>query len=91
LSKWNPIERGLFSQISRNWAGVPLRTWDTGLGFIRGAKTSRGLAVRAVFQPGEHPTGQKITGAEMAALNFERHTVWPTWNCTIRPRTPVSR
>ena len=28
-SKWNPIERGLFSQISCNWAGVPLRTWDT--------------------------------------------------------------
>ena len=48
-SKWNPIERSLFSQISRNWAGVPLRTWDTVLGFIRGTKTSRGLAVTAVL------------------------------------------
>jgi hypothetical protein len=28
-SKWNPIEHRLFSQISRNWAGVPLRSWDT--------------------------------------------------------------
>jgi hypothetical protein len=28
-SKWNPVEHRLFSQISRNWAGVPLRTWDT--------------------------------------------------------------
>ena len=90
-SKWNPIERGLFSQISRNWAGVPLRTWDTVLGFIRGTKTSRGLAVRAVLQPGEYPTGQKITDAEMAALNLEHHAVCPTWNYTIRPRTPVSR
>ena len=27
-SKWNPIERSLFSQLSCNWAGVPLRTWD---------------------------------------------------------------
>ena len=51
-SKWNPIERGLFSQISRNWAGVPLRTWDTVLGFIRGTTTRRGLAVRAVLRAG---------------------------------------
>ena len=28
-SKWNPIEHRLFSQISLNWAGKPLRTWDT--------------------------------------------------------------
>jgi Rhodopirellula transposase DDE domain len=34
-SMWNPIEHRLFSQISRNWAGVPLRTWDTLLAFIR--------------------------------------------------------
>jgi Rhodopirellula transposase DDE domain len=27
-SKWNPIERRLFSHISNNWVGVPLRTWD---------------------------------------------------------------
>jgi hypothetical protein len=91
LSKWNPIERGLFSQISRNWAGVPLRTWDTVLGFIRGTTTRRGLAVRAVLQPGEYPTGQKITDAEMAALNLEHHAVCPMWNYTIRPRTPASR
>src|SRR6266403_6173034 len=89
-SKWNPIERSLFSQISCNWAGVPLRTWDTVLGFIRGTKTSRGLAVSAIFQPDEYPTGQKITDAEMAALNLEHHTVCPTWNYTIRPRTPAS-
>jgi len=25
-SKWNPVEHRLFSQISRNWAGMPLRT-----------------------------------------------------------------
>ena len=91
MSKWNPIERSLFSQISCNWAGVPLRTWDTVLGFIRGTKTRRGLAVSAIFQPDEYPTGQQITDAEMAALNLEHHTVCPTWNYTIRPRTPVSR
>jgi len=87
-SKWNPIEHRLFSQISRNWAGVPLRSWDTLLAFVRGTSTSAGLAVRAVFQPGDYPIGQKVSDAEMAALNFERHAVCPAWNSTLRPRTP---
>jgi len=30
-SKWNPIEHRLFSQISINWAGQPLRTLETAL------------------------------------------------------------
>jgi hypothetical protein len=88
-SKWNPIEHRLFSQISRNWAGAPLRTWDTLLAFIRGTTTTSGLAVKAVFQPGDYPTGQKITDAQMEALNIEHHAVCPTWNYTIRPRTPA--
>jgi hypothetical protein len=41
------IEHRLFSQISRNWAGVPLRTWETLLAFIRGTRTTTGLAVHA--------------------------------------------
>jgi DDE family transposase len=88
-SKWNPIEHRLFSQISRNWAGVPLRTWDTVLAYIRGTTTTSGLAVQAVFEPGYYPTGQKITDAEMDALHVERHAVCPIWNYTIRPRTPA--
>jgi hypothetical protein len=88
-SKWNPIEHRLFSQISRNWAGVPLRTWDTLLAFIRGTTTSSGLAVHAIFQPGDYPIGLKVTDAEMDALNLERHAMCPAWNYTIRPRTPV--
>jgi hypothetical protein len=87
-SKWNPIEHRLFSQISRNWAGVPLRTWATVLAFIRGTTTCSGLTVQAVLQPGDYPTGQKVTDAEMDALHLERHAVCPAWNYTIRPRTP---
>jgi len=87
-SKWNPIEHRLFSQISCNWAGVPLRTWDTVLAFIRGTTTTTGLVVQAVFKPGDYPTGRKISDAQMAALNIEHHAICPTWNYTIRPRTP---
>ncbi|MBV9328648.1 MAG: ISAzo13 family transposase, partial [Chloroflexi bacterium] len=89
-SKWNPIERRLFSHISNNWAGVPLRTWDTMLAFIRGTTTAHGLAVHAIFDDGDYPAGQQVTDAEMATLRIEPHAICPQWNYTIRPRCPVS-
>jgi hypothetical protein len=89
-SKWNPIEHRLFSQISCNWAGVPLRTWDTLVAFVRGTTTSTGLVVQAELQPGDYPTGVTVSDAEMKALNIEHHAVCPTWNYTIQPRAPIS-
>jgi hypothetical protein len=85
-SKWNPIEHRLFSQISRNWAGRPLRTWDTLLGHIRGTTTSTGLRVRAYLDDQPYPKGETVSRAEMASLNLDRHLVCPTWNYTLRPR-----
>jgi len=68
---------------------VPLRTWDTVLAFIRGTQTATGLVVQVIFNPGDYPTGQKVSDAEMATLHIEHHPICPTWNYTIRPRTPV--
>jgi hypothetical protein len=85
-SKWNPIEHRLFSQISINWAGKPLRTWEVMLGYLRGTTTTRGLCVDAFRQEGIYATGQTVSEAEMATLNLERHAVCPSWNYTIRPR-----
>lgn len=85
-SKWNPIEHRLFSHISLNWAGNPLRTWDILLASIQGTTTTTGLKVRAFRQDGEYKTGQSVSDAEMKALNLERHVVCPHWNYTIRPR-----
>ena len=55
-SKWNPIEHRLFSFISLNWAGKPLRSlrWMTAL--IRGTTTSTGLIVKAAQLKGHYPT-----------------------------------
>jgi Rhodopirellula transposase DDE domain len=86
-SKWNPIEHRLFSQISRNWAGKPLRTWETLLGHIRGTTTSTGLEVHAYLDEQRYPTGETVSKAEFASLNLERHPVCPTWNYTLRPRS----
>ena len=46
-SKWNPIEHHLFSYISLNWAGQPLRCLTTMLNYLRGTKTEIGLKVEA--------------------------------------------
>ena len=89
-AKWNPIEDRLFGQISRNWAGQPLRTWETMLGYIRGTKTVAGLQVQAYLDARPYPTGERVSDAEMAGLNLERHAICPTWNYTIRPRRGVS-
>ena len=86
-SKWNPIERNLFSHISHNWVGVPLRSWETIIAFIRGTATATGLTVQAILQNAKYPTGQTVTDAEMDDLHIEHHPICPQWNYTIRPRT----
>ena len=55
-SKWNPIEHRLFSEISKNWAGRPLDSYETTLNCIGTTTTKTGLTVRAQLQsPGHTP------------------------------------
>lgn len=88
-SKWNPIEHRLFSYISLNWAGYPLRSIETLLNFIRGTTTKTGLTVRAALLEGEYAKGQKVSDAEIERLNLEYAEVCAQWNYTLRPRTAV--
>jgi hypothetical protein len=85
-SKWNPVEHRLFSHISGNWAGVPLRSLDTMLACIRGTSTSTGLSVDAWLMDKTYLTRVKVSNAEMKALNLQRHETCPKWNYTLRPR-----
>jgi hypothetical protein len=85
-SKWNPIEHRLFSQISLNWAGKPLRSLDIMLNALRGTTTQTGLSVRAAVLDGTFVKGQKVSDDQMQQLNLEHHSVCRQWNYTIRPR-----
>jgi hypothetical protein len=85
-SKWNPVEHRLFSQISRNWEGKPLRTLGVMLGYIRGTTTTTGLTVKAYLDENTYRKGQKVGRDEMDQLNLRRHEVCPPWNYTISPR-----
>jgi hypothetical protein len=84
-SKWNPVEYRLFSQISINWAGKPLRTIEMMLGYIRGTTTATGLRVQAQFDARVYQKGRKVTARGMEQLNLRAHKICPTWNYTLRP------
>ena len=90
-SKWNPIEHRLFGPISLNWAGYPLRTWETMLAYLGGTTTTTGLAVHAECLNGHSATGLRVSDAEMATLNLTAHDVCPSWNYTLRPRPDAFR
>src|SRR5664280_1588204 len=44
-SKWNKVEHRLFSFISSNWRGEPLRDYQTVVGLIASTTTAKGLTV----------------------------------------------
>ena len=85
-SKWNPIEHRLFSEISKTWAGCPLRTFAIAAQYIRETKTQTGLIVRAHLIRKKYVTGEKISAEMMATVNITHHPVCPQWNYTIYPR-----
>lgn len=85
-SKWNPIEHRMFGPISLNWAGTPLRTWDTLLANLRGTTTTAGLEVQAFLHDKLYEAGRSVTAAAMQTLNLEHFALCPHWNYTLRPR-----
>jgi hypothetical protein len=85
-SKWNPIEHRLFSEISKTWAGCPLRSFELVQQYIRETRTATGLTVQAHLVPTVYATGVKIPDEEMATLNIQAHAVCPQWNDTLHPR-----
>ena len=89
-SKWNPVEHRLFSEISKTWAGCPLRSFDVALHYIRETKTKAGLKVQAHLVTQHYATGVRVSHEIMNTLNVQSHEVCPQWNYIIRPRTNPS-
>jgi hypothetical protein len=85
-SKWNPVEYKLFSQISINWAGRPLKSLDAMLGYIRGTTTNAGLAVKSVLDEGVYKKGQNVTRDDVTGLSIQPHDASPSLNYSIHPR-----
>jgi hypothetical protein len=84
-SQWNPIEHRLFSHISLNWAGVPLRSFETVTRYIEDTETATGLQVKAVLKRGGNETGERVSDEQMRHLCLQPHAVCPAWNYTLHP------
>ncbi len=85
-SKWNPIEHRLFSEISKNWAGRPLESYETMLNYIYTTRTKTGLKVSASLVEGHYAKGMTVAQEEIDALNITAHPVQPKRNYTLHPQ-----
>ncbi len=85
-SKWNPIEHRMFSAISKNWEGTPLRTFETALKYIRTTTTKTGLKVRAQLVTKTYHAGKSVSQEDFERIEIRHHDVLPAWNYTIASR-----
>ncbi len=85
-SKWNKVEHRLFSFISSNWRGEPLRDYETVVGLIAGTTTAKGLKVTCRLDHRKYPVGRKITNQEFAQVQLKPDKFHGEWNYTIHPR-----
>ena len=84
-SKWNKVEHRLFSFISSNWRGEPLRDYETIVNLISRTTTAKGLQVTCRLDRRKYPTGRKVTDEEIKRVNLKRNKFHGEWNYTIRP------
>jgi hypothetical protein len=85
-SKWNSTEHRLFSDISKNWQGQPLKSYETILNYIKTTTTKTGLKVKATLVNQKYSKGIRITKKEFSELAIKCHSTLPKWNYTISPR-----
>ena len=85
-SKWNKIEHRLFSYISQNWRGKPLRSFQTIVNLIAATTTQTGLKVHAELNTDSYPAGIKVSDQELAQVKLRRDKFHGDWNYEIEPR-----
>lgn len=84
-SKWNKVEHRLFSFISTNWRGEPLRDYETIVRLIARTTTAKGLKVTCRLDRRRYPVGTKVSDSEFARVRLYPHRFHGEWNYAIRP------
>jgi hypothetical protein len=85
-SKWNKVEHRLFSFISSNWRGEPLRDYETIVQLIATTTTAKGLSVTCRLDRRRYPIGHKVSDDEIATVRLAPHPFHGEWNYAIHPR-----
>jgi hypothetical protein len=83
------VEHRLFSFISINWPGRPLRAYETIInliGLIGGTTNRGGLVVRADLDRRRYSTGRRCPERKRRELNIERDAFHGGWNYVIKLR-----
>jgi Rhodopirellula transposase DDE domain len=83
-SKWNKVEHRMFSFISLNWKGIPLKNYETIIKLISGTTTKTGLKIKANLDKNTYNKGIKIPDEDFDKLNLKYHKKYPKWNYTIK-------
>ena len=84
-SKWNPREHRLFCEVTKNWAGRTLDSYETILKHLRTTRTVTGWRVRAHLVRKTYKAGVKVTDAQMREPRITPDSSLPKWNSTIEP------
>lgn len=85
-SKWNKIEHRLFSNISKNWRGRPLTSYEIIVSLIGSTKTTTGLEVECEIDKTNYETGIKISEDKMSKINITQSSFHGEWNYKISPQ-----
>ena len=84
-SKWNKVEHRLFSFVSSNWRGEPLRDYQTVVRLIASTTTAKGLQVTCRLDRRKYAVGRKVSADEMNAVRLVPNKFHGEWNYTILP------
>lgn len=82
-SKWNKIEHRMFSQITTNWRGRPLESYETVVSLIGSTTTRMGLKIGAALDNSAYKKGVKVDDKELAGLPIYPHLFHGDWNYTV--------
>ncbi len=85
-SKWNKVGHRLFSFISSNWRGQPLRDYETIVRLISATRTAKGLTVICRLDRRKYPIGRQITKEEMKAIRMIPKAFHGEWNLSRRDK-----
>jgi hypothetical protein len=85
-SKWNKVERRLFSHIRMNWSERPLEDYETVVNLIGSTTTSKGLKVKARLDRRRYRTGVSVSQAAMHQLHLIRSDFHGDWNYVLKPK-----
>ena len=88
-SKWNKIEHRMFSRITQNWRGRPIRSIEVIINLIANTRTSGGTRLRAEADTREYSKGKRVSQAELDDVRLLPQEFHGEWNYVVIPRAQL--